>query len=539
MDLPGSSHFELSKRILEMQYLTAPQLKDLLESDMEIALLDVRERHPFSREHLLRSSCVPLSQLEILIGDLVPRPAAKIVLISGGPTDVWRLDERAALRLHELGYLDVSILAGGVSGWREAGFELFSGVGSYSKAFGEWIAEKYHTPFITPPEERQLVADRANQAILDCRPTNEYQRMTIPGSINAPGADLLYRVHDAVADPATPIVVHCAGRTRGIIGTQSLVNAGIPNPVAALENGTMGWQLCGFELEYGQTRIAPGPSFAGLAKARDCAARVAERFGVRKVKFDTLKRWMSERSDRTLYVIDVRLPDEFEAGHLEGSRNVQGGQLIQATDEYISVFNARLVLLDDTEVRATLTASWLIQMGWTDCWVLEQGIMGLPLMQGPYQSPLPALKKADTLTAGELAKLKQNSGKETVIIDVASSGYYQEKHIPGSWWGIRSRLGVDLSKIERLKTLILTSEDGTLAHLAARDLKDIKFAAEVLVLAGGTKAWINAGLPTTKGMEQALSEADDTWYMPYMHPDAPEQAKREYIRMGAWPGGTG
>ena len=133
--------------------------------------------------------------------------------------------------------------------WREAGFELFSGVGSYSKAFGEWIAEKYHTPFITPPDEHQMVADRAQQSILDCRPTSEYHRMTIPGSINAPGADLLYRVHDAVGDPATPIIVHCAGRTRGIIGTQSLVNAGIPNPVAALANGTMGWQLCGFELD--------------------------------------------------------------------------------------------------------------------------------------------------------------------------------------------------------------------------------------------------------------------------------------------------
>ncbi|MGB7913616.1 MAG: rhodanese-like domain-containing protein [Desulfobaccales bacterium] len=512
-----------------MHYITAHQLKDLLKGDMEIALLDVRERNPFSREHLLRSSCVPLSQLEIIIGDLVPRLAAKIVLISEGPSDVWRLDERAALRLHELGYLDVSILQGGVSGWRDAGFELFSGVGSYSKAFGEWIAEKYHTPFITPAEEHQKVANHEKLFILDCRPTSEYHRMTIPGSSNAPGADLLYRVHDAVEDPATPIIVHCAGRTRGIIGTQSLVNAGIPNPVAALENGTMGWQLCGFELDYGQTRIAPGPSFAGLAKARDCAARVGERFGVRKVKYDTLKKWMSESGDRTLYVIDVRLPDEFAAGHLEGSRNVQGGQLVQATDEYISIFNSRLVLLDDTEVRATLTASWLIQMGWTDCWVLENGIIGLPLTQGPYKPRLPGLTKADTLTAGELAKLLQNPGKETVIIDVASSSHYKEKHIPGGWWGIRSRLGVDLSKIERLKTLVLTSEDGTLAHLAARDLKDIKFAPEVLVLDGGTTAWINAGLPTTQGMEQALSEADDTWYMPYMHPDAPEQAKREYL----------
>ncbi len=513
-----------------MQYITAHQLKDILKSDNEFALLDVRERNPFSREHLLLSSCVPLGQLEVMIGDLVPRLATPIVLIDDGPWDVWGLAARAARRLKELGYLQVSILQDGISGWREAGFELFSGVGAYSKAFGEWIAETYHTPFISPQEEHQKLANHEKQFILDCRPTSEYHRMTIPGSTNAPGADLLYRVHDAVTDPGAMIVVHCAGRTRGIIGTQSLVNAGIPNRVAALENGTMGWQLSGFELDYGQTRMAPAPSDAGLAKAREGAARVAERFGVRKIGPDTLKKWMRESRDRTLYVIDVRLPDEFAAGHLEGSRNVQGGQLIQATDEYISVFNARLVLLDDTEVRATLTASWLIQMGWRDCWVLENGITGLPLLQGPASSSLPGLEKARTLTAGELALLLRHPDKERVVIDVAASGYYREKHVPGGCWAIRSRLAADLSKVQPIKTLILTSEDGRLAHLAARDLQEMKFGPEVLVLAGGTTAWINAGLPAATGMERALSEPDDTWYMPYMHPDAPEEAKRDYIK---------
>lgn len=234
-----------------------------------------------------------------MISDLVPRLGTKIVLVSEGPTDIYRLDERAAKRLRELGYHDISTLKDGISGWREAGFELFSGVGAYSKAFGEWIAEKYHTPHITAPEEHQRMENHEKQVILDCRPTPEYHRMTIPGSINAPGADLVYRVYDAVTNPHIPVVVHCAGRTRSIIGTQSLINAGIPNPVVALENGTMGWQLSGFELEYGQTRIAPTPSRAGLAKAKECTARVAKRFGVRKITFDTLKEWMRESSERT------------------------------------------------------------------------------------------------------------------------------------------------------------------------------------------------------------------------------------------------
>jgi rhodanese-related sulfurtransferase len=512
-----------------MQFILPHQLREIFKSEIEFAILDVRERNPFSKQHLLLSSCVPLSQLELMIGDLVPRLGTKIVVVCEGPADIHRLSERAAVRLQELGYTDVAILDGGISGWRDAGFELFSGVGSYSKAFGEWIAEKYHTPFVTAKEEHQKIENHENQIILDCRPTSEYRRMTIPGSINAPGADLVYRVHDAVTDPQALVVVHCAGRTRSIIATQSLVNAGIPNPVAALENGTMGWQLAGFELEYGQTRSAPSPSPEGLARAKEYASRVAGRFGVRKIPYDTLKRWLAEGGESTLYVIDVRLPEEFAAGHLDGSRNVQGGQLIQATDEYLSVFNARIVLLDDTEVRAIMTASWLIQMGWDEVYALENGITDLPLTQGPYKPGMLGFEKASVLTSEELKKRLENAKQEMGLVDVASSAYYQEKHIPGAWWGIRSRLGVDLSKLGHIQTIIFTSEDGTLAHLAAKDLKHQGFEPEILVLDGGTMAWINAGLPTSTGMERPVSELYDTWYMPYMHPDAPEQAKRIYL----------
>ena len=240
-----------------MQRITPYDLMTLLKGDGEVALLDVRERNPFSKEQLLLSCCVPLGQIETTIGSLVPRLSTRVVVMSDGPSDIYRLDEKAARRLEELGYTDVSILDGGIASWRDAGFEVYSGVNVLSKAFGEIVSETYKTPFLSPEQEQGKIAGAEKQVILDSRPKNEYHRMTLPGSINAPGAELVYRVHDVVQDPSTPVVVHCAGRTRSIIGTQSLVNAGIPNPVAALENGTMGWQLAGFDLEYGQTRFAP------------------------------------------------------------------------------------------------------------------------------------------------------------------------------------------------------------------------------------------------------------------------------------------
>ena len=83
---------------------------------------------------------------------------------------------------------------------------------------------------------------------------DEFNRMSIPGGIDAPGAELVRHVMDLATDPDTLVVVNCAGRTRSIIGAQSLINAGTRNRVMALTNGTMGWHLAGLKLEHKATR---------------------------------------------------------------------------------------------------------------------------------------------------------------------------------------------------------------------------------------------------------------------------------------------
>ena len=69
-------------------------------------------------------------------------------------------------------------------------------------------------------------------------------------------------------------------------------------------------------------------------------------------------------------MFDVRDPTEYAAGHLPGAVYAPGGQLVQATDQYVGTLGARIVLVDDSEVRAVMTASWLKQMGWRDVFVL-------------------------------------------------------------------------------------------------------------------------------------------------------------------------
>jgi len=228
--------------------------------------------------------------------------------------------------------------------------------------------------------------------------------MNIPGGIDVPGAELVYRVHDMVPDPETLIVVNCAGRTRSIIGAQSLINAGVPNHVVALENGTMGWHLAGFDLEHGCERVYAENSDSGLAAARDRAEAVAARFGVRGVDWDTYEGWRDDAA-RTTYLLDVRSPKEYRAGHLPGAKPAPGGQLVQATDEYVGVRRSRLVLTDDDGVRATMSASWLIQMGWDDVFVLDGSSVPADRKAGPWRPPVLGIEDVacETVSAAELS----------------------------------------------------------------------------------------------------------------------------------------
>src|SRR6202035_779112 len=162
--------------------------------------------------------------------------------------------------------------------WKRAGFELFRDVNSYAKAFGELVESRRHTPSLPADEVAALMANEANIAVLDVRRFDEYETMNIPGSISVPGAELVLRAGRVAPDPETTIIVNCAGRTRSIIGTQSLINAGVANKVVALRNGTIGWTLASQDLEHDADRRGEIGLFAGAqANARDVAYRAGAR----------------------------------------------------------------------------------------------------------------------------------------------------------------------------------------------------------------------------------------------------------------------
>lgn len=504
-----------------MNKISPLELKDLLHGEQELALIDVRGQGAFSESHLLYAICVPLSHLDLLIGDLVPGKDTILVVVDEETSEDFA--GRANTLLGDLGYTNVMVLDGGVAAWQVAGMELFSGVNVPSKAFGEFVEAQYETPRLPAAEVRAMLDDGRNMVIVDSRPFDEYNRMSIPTATDMPGAELAFRIHDIAPDPETFVVVNCAGRTRSIIGAQSLINAGIPNPVAALKDGTMGWHLAGLELDHGSTRQATVPSAEGMQKGLDAAARVAERFGVQTVPRETVEQWRQDKTCTT-FLLDVRSPDEYANGHLSGYRSAPGGQLVQATDEYVAVKNARLVLADDVGVRSTMTASWLIQMGWQNVYVLEDGIGEGPFESGKWvPTPLSEMGAA-TVTPEALA----GSLDTVCVIDLGPSTSYEQQHIPGARWCVRARLADALADIVSPASIVLTSPDGMLARLTLQEARGLT-TCDVQALEGGTDRWLAEDRDTRSGLEHTVGGTDDVWYKPYEHRGAQEKFMRDYL----------
>src|SRR5438477_6709152 len=245
----------------------------------EVAFLDGREDRQPGAGHPLLAVNAPYSRLELVIGQLAPRRGCPVVLLDDGDGVV----EKAARRLAALGYSAVHVLAGGVGAWSSAGHPLFPSTNVPSKAFAEIVEHEYGTPAITAAEldRRRRAGDKI--VVLDSRPLDEYARFHVPGAVTCPGAELTLRVADLVPEPDALVVVSCAGRTRGIIGAQSLLTAGIPNPVMSLEGGTQAWRLAGFDLEGGMTTELRPASPQAVAAAQRRAAAVAARLGVRSI----------------------------------------------------------------------------------------------------------------------------------------------------------------------------------------------------------------------------------------------------------------
>jgi rhodanese-related sulfurtransferase len=499
---------------MSFKTITARALRALWRTGAEVALFDLREEGPYALAHPFFATSLPIAQIELRIRALVPRLGAPIVVYDDGEG----LTQRGAERIAALGYTNITVLEGGLAAYRRVG-EVFQDVNVPSKAFGELVEAIRHTPSAPAEEVKRLIETEPDLVVLDGRRFEEYRTMSIPRGRSVPNGELPLRVHDIAPSPSTTIVVNCAGRTRSIIGTQTLVNLGLPNRVLALRNGTIGWTLAGQAVETGRTERFGPTTASGHARALHAATAWAEKVGVKIIGADTLAAWRDEADQHTLHLLDVRTPEEYAAGHAPGFVSAPGGQLVQATDEWVAVRGARLVLFDDDGVRARNTASWLVQLGWNAA-VLETGTVPATETAPPKAPeipapPVPAISPA-ALTEGGYT-----------LVDLGPSPLYRAGHIPGAWFLAGAHLA-DLARLPGEGPLVITSRDGRLAAAHAADIAAAT-ARPVLWMQGGNAGWAEATGEALSTTPLWASQADDVYKRPYEGTDNQAAAMQAYI----------
>ena len=373
----------------------------------------------------------------------------------------------------------------------------------------------HHVPEIDADDLHQRIERGDKLVILDTRTPEEYQRFCIPGGRSMPGGELSYRITDIARelDPGTTVIINCAGRTRSIIGTRVLQRMGVE--ALGLKNGTSGWVLAGLDVERGGDRLdLPEVSAEGRAAAEEYADRLAREDGVRYIDAAGLDEFIAKRDSETVYFVDVRTLEEYQAGHVPGFRWFPGGQCVQRSDDVAVVKNAPIVFACDGKARAMQTASMYRQMGHPEIFVLNGGInawtaAGKSLETGsPEEHPIGLSEAMGQVNMVSPQGLRAASPALTIFVD--SSQDFAANHVAGSRWVPRGSLELQIGALaaDKSATIAVTCAEGMNACFAGATLKQMGYQY-VQVLEGGMRAWSKAGLPEETGLSGVMATPTD------------------------------
>jgi rhodanese-related sulfurtransferase len=492
--------------------ISCAALKQLMDDAESYALLDIREPGEYDSAHIPGATSLPRRDIEFRIAQLVPVRSTGIVLVGD-------FDERAGFAgrtLRLLGYENVLELDGGLTSWLESGQPKATGINVPSKEFGERIREEEPIQEIESAQLHKLLDQGERILVLDARTPEEYGHFCIPGALNVPGGDLVLWATDLRKDPRTRVVVNCAGRTRSIIGSQSLKRIGLNN-VFVLKNGTMGWLLAGLELEQKPTRTVSAPSAMSRAEAEKQAARIAAEESIPLISVPELQELLARRESSTLYPIDVRSANEYRAGHIPGFFCIPGGQAIQRADDFVPVREGSIVFSCDGMARAVMAAFWYRKMGFKNARALSGGTRAwienrLRLEKGETTKKILGLEQARdsvSFVSGDELWSRMRRGEGPAILDVSLSSEHQSGHLPGARWITRGWIELKIPEIfpDRDRPLLVTCPNEEQSTFTAAALQEVGY--RVSVLKGGVKSWKSEGRPLETGLTAPLVQPRD------------------------------
>ena len=388
----------------------------LYEAGESFTLIDSRERRDYVAGHWFGSINIPLSLFSTRIGYLFKSTDILINILDWGNS----ASTEAIYQLRLIGFRNIIIHKTNHPSVMGRGF--VNGEYVWSKAFGEVVAHEIDLPEVTP---QQYLDDYSDAMLFDVRPTAEYQNFTLPTSQSLPNSLLLANTQ-ALKDTGRMSLLHCAGRTRSIIGAFTLMASGYDGSFAVLKGGTQAWELDGQKREHKANRL-----FATDQEAPDAVASFLERWQIKfeRVPTNDLANYASAHSKELMFDVS----DDAATGETlaHGIIKISGTNLIQQTDQSISRYHVPITLFDHgSGSRAAFAAFWLHNMGFSVNLVyLDSPIATIDTVNNtPIGSTIaPAIRINAT-------KLKKWNNRDIKIYDFRPSKSFQKCQIINSQW---------------------------------------------------------------------------------------------------------
>jgi rhodanese-related sulfurtransferase len=243
-----------------------------------------------------------------------------------------------------------------------------------------------------------------------------------------------------------------------------------------------------------------------------------------------------------VYLVDVRLEEEFEEGHLPMALSCPAGQLANAVDEFLPVRDAHLVCYSSRQTRARIGAALLSRIGYRTVSWLEGGLSAWrddsqPMETGPPDRYLDDLDFVDESTPRmRPAEAARAMSSGAVLVDVRRSSEYALCHVPGSTWIPRGDLERRARRALPTDQLVVVLSDRMLrSALAARTLRSLGY--DSVVLDGGLTTWLAEGWPTEEGLQGAnvsLQEAKVDAELVAARPKLLERSREDMERYLDW-----
>ncbi len=257
------------------QHVTVPPSADAM-------IIDARpKRAKYDKGHIPGAVSIPDSEFDERMDELPADKGALIIYYCQGLK--CKLSHKSAKKAEALGYTNVKVYAAGFPGW-------MSVPGHYAELSAEHVAG--------------LLAGGEPMLLIDARPKRaKYDRGHIPGAVSLPDSRFDEMKGMLPADKGWPLVFYCGGFKCKLShkSARKAIALGYKN-VSVFSGGYPNWVAL-----YGKGSQAVASVKAGEVEG--------------SIDIATFKQIVAERPE-SVYLIDVRDPDEFAEGSFKTATNI-------------------------------------------------------------------------------------------------------------------------------------------------------------------------------------------------------------------------